>query len=194
MPWLRRQMLDVQRDTRRQRIVSVVLAVTAALAFLLVLNDLHRTNDALGRRTTAYVAVREVRPGDTITAAMVRGVEHPAAFLPPTALSESPAGSTARQHIAAGEHLTSTNVHSADHDHVPAGWRIVAVTARSALPPLTAGAHVDVISRAQVLVTGAVVVSVHEDGRSAMVAVPADSAAIVATEAALGEATIAASG
>jgi hypothetical protein len=63
---------------------------------------------------------------------------------------------------------------------------------RAALPPLEAGARVDVIARAEILVTGAVVVSVGEGGRSAMIAVPAESAAVVATEAALGEATLAA--
>ena len=193
-PWLRRQLLELQRDTRRQRIASVVLATLAALAFLLVLLDLRATSDALGTRTTAYVAVGELRPGDTITAARVRAVEQPSSFLPPTALDTSPVGKTARQHVAAGEHLTSTNVHEQADDHVPAGWRVVAVTARAALPPLAAGAHVDVIARAEVLVSGAVVVSVHDDGRSAMVAVPARAAAVVATEAALGEATLAASG
>ena len=193
-PWLRRQLLELQRDTRRQRIASVTLAAVAALAFLLVLLDLRATSAALGTRTTAYVAASELRPGDTITTAQVRVVEHPSSFLPPTALHASPVGKTARQHIAPGEHLTSTNVHEQADDHVPHGWRVVAVTARAALPPLTAGAHVDVIARAEVLVSGAVVVSVQIDGRSAMVAVPASAAAVVATEAALGEATLAASG
>jgi flagella basal body P-ring formation protein FlgA len=194
LPWLRRQLLELQRDTRRQRIASAALATLAALAFLLVLLDLRATTDALGARATVYVAVGELRPGDTITAARVRAVEQPSSFLPPTALDTSPVGSTARQHIAPGEHLTSTNVHAQADDHVPAGWRVVAVTARAALPPLAAGAYVDVIARAEVLVSGAVVVSVHDDGRSAMVAVPASTAAVVATEAALGEATLAASG
>ena len=191
-PWLTRQRISLQRDTRRQRIVSIVLTVAAALVYLVAVVNLQRTNTALGARSLVYIAVNEVRPGDTLTAAMVHLAEHPRAFIPPTALTETPLGKTARQHVMPGEHFTSTNVHATSEHHVPPGWRIVAITVRAALPPLEAGAHVDVIARAEVLVAGAIVVSVGEAGRAAMIAVPAASAALVATEAALGEATLAA--
>ena len=193
-PWLRSQLVELQRDPRRQRLVSFALATIAALIVGLALLNLQHASDALGARTNAYLTTRELRPGDTITATAIRRAEHPTAFLPPTALPDSPIGKSVRQHVMPGELLTSTNVHISSDDHVPRGWRVVAITARSTLPPLEAGSRADVIARAEVVVTGAIVVSVSDAGRSAMIAIPAEFAAIVATEAALGEATLAASG
>jgi len=193
-PWLRNQLVLLQRDTKRQRIASVACATVAASTFGLALVNVHRTNTALGTRVVTYVAARELRPGDTITDHGITRVEQPSAFLPPTALADSPIGRTARQHVMPGEVLTSTNVHADGQHHVPNGWRVVAITARSTMPPLHAGARVDVIARAVVLVTDAIVVSVGDANRSAMIAVPSAFAAVVATEAALGEATLAASG
>ena len=187
-----RQRIALQSDPRRQRIVTVALAAIAALVYLLATLNLQHARDALGTQSTVFVATLELRPGDTITAASLRSAHLPTVALAPTALTESPLGKTVRQHVMPGETLTSTNVHASHDTHVPQGWRVVAITVRAALPPLDAGARVDVIARAEILVTGAIVVSVGEGGRSAMIAVPADTAAIVATEAALGEATLAA--
>lgn len=187
-----RQRLALQSDPRRQRILTIACAAVAALLYLVATLNLQHARDALGAQSTVFVATHELRPGDTITAASLRSAHLPTVALAPTALTESPLGKTVRQHVMPGETLTSTNVHAAHDTHVPQGWRVVAITVRATLPPLEAGARVDVIARAEVLVTGAIVVSVGEGGRSAMIAVPAETAAVVATEAALGEATLAA--
>ena len=193
-PWLHQQLVEIQRNTRRARFVSIAAALVASCLYFFALHDLRRSSDALGARVVVHVATREILPGDTITAAMVRGTEHPAAFLAPTVLTHAPLGKVARQQMLPGELFTTTNVHESHTNHVPHGWRVVAITARSTLPPLQAGMRVDVIARAEVLVTDAIVVSVGDAGRSAMIAVPTAHAAVVATEAALGEATLAGSG
>ncbi len=187
-----RQRIALQCDPRRQRILTIACAAVAAFLYLLATLNLQHARDALGAHSVVFVATHELRPGDTITAASLRNAHLPTVALAPTTLTESPLGKTVRQHVMPGEVLTSTNVHASNDTHVPRGWRVVAISVRAALPPLEAGARVDVIARAEILVTGAVVVSVGEGGRSAMIAVPAESAAVVATEAALGEATLAA--
>lgn len=188
----RRQRMALQCNPRRQRILTIGCAAVAALVYLHATLTLQHARDALGEHTVVFVATHELRPGDTITASSLRNAHLPTIALAPTTLTDSPVGLTVRQHVMPGEALTSTNVHTSNDTHVPRGWRVVAITVRAALPPLEAGARVDVIARAEVLVTGAIVVSVGEASRSAMIAVPADMAAIVATEAALGEATLAA--
>jgi pilus assembly protein CpaB len=107
--------------------------------------------------TPVVVARRDLHAGDVIAVDDTAVREWPAAVVPPGALHEAPLGRALRADVAAGEALVAPRVAGAG-THGPAaalpdGWRAVAVVPGT-LPPLAAGAVVDVYAVADPAASG----------------------------------------
>jgi len=184
----REQLLALRRSTRRQMGMSLALGLVASVATGAVLADLASASAGLGRRVPVVVATSQLSPGDVVSWSSFAVRSLPAIALPATAVRDLPVGDTLRQHLAPGEVLTAADL-AVDGTAIPVGWRTVAIRSGGALPPLEPGARVDVIAASVVLVAGAIVIGVGDDG-IVVVSVPAESAPSVATAAANGEATL----
>ncbi|MEO8162344.1 MAG: SAF domain-containing protein [Ilumatobacteraceae bacterium] len=189
------------RDHRlRHRAIALGAGIAAGVFFVNVI-QLQSQKSQLAANFTVLVATANIAIGDTVTAAEVRPLRVPASLVATTVLIHLPTTAFAQQSIGVGEVITSINVgeKSSNTSAVPAGWRTVAITAPTALPPMSAGDRVDVIANGVVLVANAVVVSTRgeESTKGSMelitqvvIGVPAISAPSVATAAALGDATL----
>lgn len=191
----------LSRDNRLQRRAIVLFAGVAATVFLINVNQLQSQKSRLAANFTVLVATSDIEAGDLVTTAAVRTLLVPASLVAATVMADLPNAAYAKQNIGVGELITSTNVaeKSSGISSVPAGWRTVAITSPTALPPMSAGDRVDVIANGVVLVANAVVISttgqMSTSGSMAyitqvVIGVPADSAPSVATAAALGDATL----
>jgi len=189
------------RDHRLQRRAVALCAGIAAVVFFVNVIQLQSQKQKLAANFNVFVATRDIAAGDPVTTAVVRPLLVPASLVAATVIAGLPNTAYARQSIGVGELITSINVadESSSISIVPAGWRTIAITSSIALPPMSAGDHVDVIANGVVLVANAVVVSTSGElsPPSSMVfithvviGVPADSAPSVATAAALGDATL----
>ncbi len=189
------------RDNRLQRRAIALLAGVAATVFLTNVIQLQSQRNQLAANFMVLVATSDIESGDPVTTGLVRPLLVPASLVAATVLVDLPSPAYAKQSIGVGELITSVNVaeKSSGISSVPAGWRTVAITSPTALPPMSAGDRVDVIANGVVLVANAVVVSTSGEltalgGVSlitqVVIGVPADSAPIVATAAALGDATL----
>lgn len=189
------------RDNRVQRRTIALFAGIAATVFLANVIQLQSQKNQLAANFVVLVATSDIEAGDHVTTAVVRPLFVPASLVAATVIVDLPNAAYAKQSIGAGELITSINVaeKSSDISSVPAGWRTVAITSPTALPPMSAGDRVDVIANGIVLVANAVVVSTTgqmstsgsmEFITQVVIAVPVDSAPIVATAAALGDATL----
>lgn len=174
----------------------------AAVVFFINIVQLQSQKQQLAAHFTVFVATSDIESGELVTTAVVRPLLVPASLVTSTVILDLPGTAYAQQNIGIGEVITSINV--ADRplniSVVPAGWRTIAITSPIALPPMSAGDHVDVIANGVVLVANAVVVSTtggssSPDGMAfitqVVIAVPAEAAPSVATAAALGDATLA---
>lgn len=189
------------RDHRQQRRVIALCAGVAAVVFFVNIIQLQSQKHRLAANFTVFVATTDIAPGDPVTTAVVRPLLVPASLVAVTVIIDLPNTAYAQQNIGVGELITSINVadKSSNISIVPAGWRTVAITSPTALPPMSAGDHVDVIANGVVLVANAVVVSTAGELSPpdsvvfithVVIGVPADSAPSVATAAALGDATL----
>jgi Flp pilus assembly protein CpaB len=134
--------------------VRRVALLALALATALVVASVVRAGDEARRRwgttTPVAVAVRDLAPGDAVTAGAVEVRDLPEAVVPSGALDEAPAGAIARQPVVAGEALVAERL--APHGLagtaalVPAGQRAVAVpVGPTGAPPHVVGDQVDVL-------------------------------------------------
>lgn len=178
-----------------------MFAGVAAAVFLTNVIQLQSQKNRLAANFMVLVATSDIEPGDLVTSAEVRSLLVPASLVAATVMVDLPNTAYAKQSIGVGELITSINVSekSSNVSAVPAGWRTVAITSPTALPPMSAGDRVDVIANGVVLVANAVVVSttgeMSTSGTMAfitqvVIGVPAESAPSVATAAALGDATL----
>lgn len=134
------------------------------------------TRDAWGQRLPAWVATRDVEPGTSIDAALVR---LPATAVPDGAIAdERPVDMVAVQRIGVGEVITTFDVgRDGALSLLPDGWRAVAIT-ESPVSGAGPGDRVDVVSDGVVLVEGAIVIE--HLGDAILVGAPASSAPVVA--------------
>ena len=189
------------RDNRWQRRVIVSCAGIASIVFLISIFQLQSQRQHLAANFTAFVATRDIASGEPVTNDLVRSIRVPASLIAATTVTDLGQTSYAKQNIGAGEQLTSTNIAEdlSNIASVPEGWRTIAITSPTPLPPMSPGDRVDVIANGVVLVSNAVVVSTSGELSSkesmvaitfAIIGVPAGSAPQVATAASLGDATL----
>lgn len=191
---IRREALAVVRETPRARAVIAGLAALAVAPYVVGLLSLRSAERSLGETRAVWSVTRAVGSGESIGRLDVASRDVPIRFLPPRPLIELPDSLVASRDLVAGEVLTHDATSDGQPTRVaaPPGWRLVAVSPRAPLPPLTAGDRVDVIADARVLAEHALVVAVTEGG--AVVAVPPEQSALVATAAAGGTATLTVAG
>lgn len=189
------------RDHGQQHQVVAICTVVAAVVFFANILQLQSQKQRLAAHFTVFVATSDIMSGERVTTAAVQQLLVPRSLVTASALAELPATAYAQQNIGVGEVITTVNVvdQPINSSVVPTGWRTVAITSPMALPPMSAGDHVDVIANGMVLVANAVVVSIggesspHDNKMfitQVVIGVPADSAPSVATAAALGDATL----
>lgn len=198
---LRRQYSKLCRDHGLQHRVIAICAGVAAVVFFINVIQLQSQKQQIAAHYIVYVATRDIAPGELVTPSLVRQLPVPALLVAASVIVKLPAIAYAQQKIGSGEMITTINVADSPMiiSIVPAGWRTIAITPPTALPPMSAGDYVDVIANGVVLVANAVVISATGESTSltnmafttqVVIAVPADFAPIVATAAALGDATL----
>lgn len=189
------------RDHGQQRRVIAICVGVAAMVFFINVVQLQSQKQQLAAHYNVLVATREIAPGELVTTSSVQPLFVPAALLTGSVMLNLPATAYAQEKIAVGEVITTINVAAQPMNIsvVPAGWRTIAITPPTALPPMSTGDHVDVIANGVVLVINAIVVSATGESSSSnnmtfttqvVIAVPADVAPSVATAAALGDVTL----
>jgi len=186
----RREWITLQRNPVHQRVATAFLTAVSALAFGLSLHGMQSAEAQLGERTTVYVAVRNIAPGEPIDVTSVRTRHVPALALAPSTLRRPPTSLVARQHIAAGDMLSTTNVRTSPNVHLPRGWRLVMVVPVLPMPNLMPGSIVDIVVNAEVVAARVRVDDTIDRGRQVLVAVPPEHAAVVATLAVTGQVSL----
>lgn len=171
-------------------VAIALLASVCAITFGTSLVRMNRAEDRLGVRVVVYTATRPIAPGETIDSAIIASVLVPQVGLAPSTLTVPPTSLVARQHIATGDLLNTTNVRITSSFHVPRGWRLVMVVPAVAMPNLAPGSVVDIVADAEVVAAGALVEEIIDEGRQVLVAVPADFAPLVATLTVTGEVSL----
>jgi hypothetical protein len=155
-----------------------VIGLAAGAAHLVrrEISHLEQAQREWGDSLTVLVAEVPHEPGDTIRAA---ATELPVAALPDDALAELPDGARTKRHLVAGEILVAQDVTGSSGPAATAddGDAVVLVPHRTPIT-LEAGLRVRIVGDGVVLAeTGTIVSSV---GEIAFVAVPEESAPIVA--------------
>lgn len=180
--------LQVQRRAQ----LSAVLVVSVVIGFL-VARTVHSTRNTQQQwtsQTSVLVTSRNVADGESLTNANTHRVALPLAIQPPDALTEIP--TNARTRIALTSHTAlSTSMIIGDNARIqiPPGWRGVAMPTDLVAPTVIAGDHVDVVTADTVIAAGALVIEVSPTN-GITIAVPAESAAVVATASRNGDASL----
>ena len=184
--------LALCRNNRRQYQVIAGLMCCAALTFFITLSRMQSATTSLGLTTTVLIATSNIEPGDIITTQLFSLRMLPRSAVAPTALHDLRTGLVAQQSISIGELLTTTNTGTSTSKQLqlPVGFRSVAIVPPAALPPMQVGDHVDIIANGVVLAADALVLGLIEDTIGVIVAVQADLSAVVASAAAIGDATL----
>ena len=184
--------LALCRNNRRQYQVIAGLMCCAALTFFITLSRMQSATTSLGLTTTVLIATSNIEPGDIITTQLFSLRMLPRSAVAPTALHDLRTGLVAQQSISIGELLTTTNTGTSATQQLqlPTGFRSVAIVPPAALPPMQVGDHVDIIANGVVLAADALVLGLIEDTIGVIVAVQADLSAVVASAAAIGDATL----
>jgi hypothetical protein len=161
-----------------------VVAVALGLQVTAAVGRVDAARRSWGTAVSVWVATDDVAAGDEI-ASSSRSV--PQALVLEAAVAFDPEGSIARQHVSAGEIITSADVSATGPAGlIPDGW--VAVPIAATVTPFSVGDPVAVFVADQRSSDG-IVVDIVESG--ALVAVPEDSAGVLASAALSGSVTIA---
>ena len=180
--------LQVQRRAQ----LFAVLIVSVVIGFL-VAHTVHATHTAQKQwvsPVSVLVTSRNVSMGEILTNVNTRRVPLPLAIQPHDALTEIP--TNARMRIAVSSHTalsSSMIIRNNTRIQIPSGWRGVAMPTDLVAPTVIAGDHVDVVSADSVIAAGALVIEVSPDN-GITIAVPAESAAVVATASRNGDASL----
>ena len=131
-------------------VLAVVLAVVVGLAVHRATARAAAVTAELGRTTLVAVAVRDVDPGEELSAGDVVLEHRPVAHVPDGAVTHDPTGDAVRVGLRAGEVVVADRL--AGHGRsgaaalVPEGWRAVAVPVADVPLPARPGDLVDVIA------------------------------------------------
>ena len=147
-----------------------------------------RARDEWGATTPVLVATSDIAPGDALAGA-VSAHDWPVALAPPGALGELADDAVARQHLAAGDLVSTADLAGRGSlALVPAGWLAVPVT-ESPRSGAAAGDRVQVASEGIVVAADALVIGT-VDADVTLVAVPASDAPLLPLAADAGALTL----
>ena len=176
---------------RRAQLIAV-LVVSVVIGFL-VARTVHLTRASQHQwtsHTSVLVTTNNVAAGESLTNTNTHRVALPLAIQPPDALTEIP--TNARMRLALSSHTAlSASMILRDNTRIqiPSGWRGVAMPTDLVSPTVIAGDNVDVVSADTVIAAGALVIEVSPTN-GITIAVPAESAAVVATASRNGDASL----
>ena len=176
---------------RRAQLIAVLVA--SILIGFLVARTVHSTR-ATQHQWTSQVSIlvtsRNVAVGESLTDANTHRVALPLAIQPPDALTKIPPNARTRIALSSRTALsTSLIIRDNARIQIPSGWRGVAMPADLVAPTVIAGDHVDVVTADTVIAAGALVIEVSPTN-GITIAVPAESAAVVATASRNGDASL----
>jgi len=180
--------LQIQR--RAQLIAVLVVSVVIGFLVARTVHSTRATQHQWASQTSVLVTSSNVAAGESLTNANTHRVALPLAIQPPDALTEIP--TNARTRIALTSHTAlSTSMIIGDNARIqiPSGWRGVAMPTDLVAPTVIAGDHVDVVTADTVIAAGALVIEVSPTN-GITIAVPAESAAVVATASRNGDASL----
>ena len=176
---------------RRAQLIAV-LVVSILIGFL-VARTVHATRTSQHQwtsQTSILVTTNNVAAGETLTNANTRRVALPRAIQPPDALTEIPTNARMRLALSSRTALTSSMIiRDNARIQIPSGWRGVAMPTDLVAPTVIVGDHVDVVSADAVIAAAALVIEVSPTN-GITIAVPAESAAVVATASRNGDASL----
>ncbi len=180
--------LQIQR--RAQLIAVLVVSVVIGFLVARTVHSTRNTQQQWTSQTSVLVTSSNVAAGESLTNANTHRVALPLAIQPPDALTEIP--TNARTRIALTSHTAlSTSMIIGDNARIqiPSGWRGVAMPTDLVAPTVITGDHVDVVTADTVIAAGALVIEVSPTN-GITIAVPAESAAVVATASRNGDASL----
>ena len=176
---------------RRAQLIAV-LVVSVVIGFLVgrTVHSIRASQHQWTSHTSVLVTTNNVAAGESLTKANTHRVALPLAIQPRDALTEIP--TNARMRLALSSHTAlSASMILRDNTRIqiPSGWRGVAMPTDLVSPTVIAGDHVDVVSADTVIAAGALVIEVSPTN-GITIAVPAESAAVVATASRNGDASL----
>ena len=180
--------LQIQR--RAQLIAVLVVSVVIGFLVARTVHSTRATHQQWASQVSILVTSRNVAAGESITNANTHRVALPLAIQPPDALTKIPTNARLRIALSSRTALsTSMIVRDNARIQIPSGWRGVAMPTDLVAPTVIAGDHVDVVSADAVIAAGALVIEVSATN-GITIAVPAESAAVVATASRNGDASL----
>jgi Flp pilus assembly protein CpaB len=176
---------------RRAQLIAV-LVVSVVIGFF-VARTVHLTRASQHQWTSKVsilVTSRNLAAGESLTNENTQYVALPIAIQPPDALMEIPTNARMRLALTSRTALTASMIiRDNARIQIPSGWRGVAMPTDLVAPTVIAGDHVDVVSADAVIAAGALVIEVSAKN-GITIAVPAESAAVVATASRNGDASL----
>jgi Flp pilus assembly protein CpaB len=180
--------LQIQR--RAQLIAILVVSVVIGFLVARTVHSTRATQHQWTSQVSILVTSRNVAAGESLTIANTERIALPLAVQPRDALTEIPANSRTRIALSSRTALsTSLIIRDNARIQIPSGWRGVAMPTDLVAPTVIAGDRVDVVSADAVIAAGALVIEV-SPANGITIAVPAISAAVVATASRNGDASL----
>jgi Flp pilus assembly protein CpaB len=180
--------LQIQR--RAQLIAVLVVSVVIGFLVARTVHSTRATQHQWASQVSILVTSDNIAAGEELTNANTHRVALPMAIQPPDALTEIPTNARMRIALSSSTALsTSMILRDNARFQIPSGWRGVAMPTDLVAPTVIAGDHVDVVSADTVITAGALVIEVSPTN-GITIAVPAESAAVVATASRNGDASL----
>ena len=180
--------LQIQRRAQ----LFAVLIISVVIGFL-VARTVHSTRASQHQwasKVSILVTTSNVAAGESLTNANTHRVALPLAIQPPDALTEIPTNARMRLALSSRTALTASMIiRDNARIQIPSGWRGVAMPTDLVAPTVITGDHVDVVTADTVIAARALVIEVSPTN-GITIAVPAESAAVVATASRNGDASL----
>jgi Flp pilus assembly protein CpaB len=176
---------------RRAQLIAI-LVISAVIGFLVArtVHSTRATQHQWASQISILVTSSNVAAGESLTNANTRQVALPLAIQPPDVLTKIPTSARMRLALTSRTALTASMIiRDNARIQIPSGWRGVAMPTDLVAPTVIAGDHVDVVTADTVIAAGALVIEVSPTN-GITIAVPAESAAVVATASRNGDASL----
>jgi Flp pilus assembly protein CpaB len=180
--------LQIQR--RVQLIAVLVVSILIGFFVARTVHSTRATQQQWTSKVSILVTSRNLAAGESLTNENTQYVALPLAIQPHQALTKIPADARTRIALSSRTALsTSMIIRDNARIQIPSGWRGVAMPTDLVAPTVIAGDHVDVVTADTVIAAGALVIEVSPTN-GITIAVPAESAAVVATASRNGDASL----
>ena len=180
--------LQIQR--RAQLIAVLVVSVVIGFLVARTMHSTRATQRQWASQVSVLVTSRNIAAGESLTNANTHRIALPLAIQPPDSLTKIPTNARTRIALSSRTALsTSMIIGDNARIQIPSGWRGVAMPTDLVAPTVIAGDHVDVVTADTVIAAGALVIEVSPTN-GITIAVPAESAAVVATASRNGDASL----